>query len=812
MRRSRSALDRSGIAKTSQEPGRRSGRKRPATSAGSESWLRLAGVWAVAAKLLLVPLVIDPLGADAFALPKSAVSRGLLYMLLVVAFAYLARRRQVPRPTSLAIAVAAFLGVSGVATAFAVDPMTALYGAHRRYLGLTSILDGASLAGAIALFVRTRRDLLTLGATSMAALCLTAAYEVIQLFGKDPIVWPEARLTSFIGNSTSLGGYLAILTSVSFGVVLLSWTRLYWTPRMILLALTMVSAALTVETSARAPTLALIPSMLFAIVIARRARSVRIGRRTLLVAVAAVLLGSAGLALGPMRDRLAQLVSSQDLSTIERSVIYETAIHGILSRPVLGVGPDGMGSIYLTLRAPETALMALTPTQTSTHSWLLHYALGTGVVGAVAFIAMVGIALAQSRRRVGEPDGVAAAIGAIVLFAYLAQGLVSINSVVTDMLMWVGVGLIAIPREVPPSPRIVDQRRTWYGDWPIAIVAVALGLLIAGSVRNVLEANRAVHASNLARNAGNFGLAQRAGQLAVERDPGRADPWNVLGLSYSRREPERAAQAFAHATEHAPRDPVYLLNLAAEVVVAYGKDDSRFGSASAQARRAIDLDPNGPVTLRRASEIFAALQQLDAAIEAGRRARDLTPEDPNAHDRLAELLSEAGRPDEAITELERAILLDPGRAKSARLELPLELRLRLSRLYRLTGRLAEAKSLIRPPTVVSADVTCSPRNGSGDVPRVGPRPRCLRITFATEEALQAEDTRGDSARDLRNYLIGGAPLHDGTVVEYDGKTIVMIQFPADSVPPAPGTVVVIRGVANVVGQPTHPDPASVKLP
>lgn len=814
MGRSRSAIDRSGIAKTSQGPGRRTGVKRRAIPARSESWLRLAGVWSVAAKLLLVPLVIDPLGADAFALPKSAVSRGLLYVLCVVGIAYVIRRgRPSFRPAALGIAMIAFVAASGLATLLALDPTAALYGAHRRHLGLTSLLDGAALAAGIALFVRTRGDLVKLGASTALGLTLTIGYGVMQLLGKDPIPWSDTTLGSFVGNSTSFAGYLVVVATVLFGAVLIHWTDLRWPARSALLILVAASVVLVIATGARAPALSLAPSMLFAAAVAHRAGSSRVRRqrRPFAFAAAALLLGVSAFVLSPNAERVARLISGGDSSATERSIIYGTALKAIASRPLLGVGPDGMASVYLALRPAETArLTFLTPTQTSTHSWLFHHALGTGILGLVAFLGMVALAVGDGWRRSAAADGVHAALGAIGVVAYLAQGLVTVNSVVTDMLLWAAIGLAAIPQDPPSSSDWESLARgKRREDGPLAVFALTVGLALALSCANVLEANRAVRTSNLARAAGNLALAERAAEMAVQRDPGGADPWNVLGLAHSRRQPQRAAQAFARASARAPRDPVYLLNLAAEEAVLAERGAPQGESALAHARRAVELDPNGVLTLKRASEVLAVLQQLDEAIQIARRAIDLTPDEPSRHEWLAELLSVAGRPSEAITELERAIAPNTAQAASPRQDLPKELRLRLSRLYRSVGDFDRARSLIRPPTVLGADASCTARNGTGISATGSVRPRCLRVFFAIEEVLRDDGARADSVTNVANYLVSGSLLPEGTTLEYDGARTVTIQLPPGSVPPSPQAVITVRGVADVLGQPVRP--ASVAL-
>ena len=437
----------------------------------------------------------------------------------------------------------------------------------------------------------------------------------------------------------------------------------------------------------------------------------------------------------------------------------------------------------------------LTASQSSTHSWFLHHLLGAGILGLAAFLGIVAIALLQVWRDASSPAGVAPAIGAVALLAYLAQGLVTINSITTDLLLWTALGLIATGSGHDGGDAARSAIRL---DRIAAVAALLVGAAVGTTVLNVIESDSAVRTSNLARDAGNFPLAQRAGELAVQEDPGRPDHWNVLGLAYSRLNPQRARAAFAEAARRAPSDPVYRLNAASEeafLVATASRSDLR-DTASTGADAAIRLDPNGPVTLRRASEVFAAIGHLERALTAARAARDLVPSDPYVHDWLAELLERSGRRAEAIQELELAISLQPSYASTPRLDLPTELRLRLSRLYAAVGRLDEARAVIRPPHVSSVDTACEARNGLGVTLTGVRKPLCVRVLFSTEQSLR-DDGSDASVRNVGNYLVDGMRLPAGAVVESDGGHIATLQLPAGAAPPLRIT---IAGVANLIGQ------------
>jgi len=108
----------------------------------------------------------------------------------------------------LHIPVLSFLAANILATIFAVDPLLALYGAHTRMIGLGTIADGVLLYFAIALLLRTHRELLVLAVSFLAGSAVVLAYEFVQFVGKDPFTWafdPATRPFSTIEYSKKSG-------------------------------------------------------------------------------------------------------------------------------------------------------------------------------------------------------------------------------------------------------------------------------------------------------------------------------------------------------------------------------------------------------------------------------------------------------------------------------------------------------------------------------------------------------------------------------------------------------------------------------
>lgn len=793
---------------TPRTPRDRALRERP--SPGEQDgacWLQRAGLALLVLKVALVPLAFDPQGADVFALPKSAVSRAILYPQLAVLTSYLALavHRRWLQWSPLWIPVGLFFLVAMAATVSAVHPATALFGSPRRYLGLSSIADGLVLAVSAAVFVRTARDLRLLIVSFLTAASLVLLYAATQIAGYDPIRWVDPMISSTIGNRGVFAGYSLAAGAVSLVTLLLYFRNLRWPLKGLLGLLAFMAFAALVYSGARGPTLAL-PVVLVAVaLVASRARPSRMlfSSRSLAVVAGALLLAVAlGTPFTPAGSRLLQALSG-DQSTAERAVVYRSAFEVIRRYPVLGVGPDGFVAVYASVRPPEAAALAMAPAQSSTHSWILHLAVGTGLLGLASFAGAATVALLLGWRRAERSD--AGAIGLVALVAYLTQGLFNVNHVASDWLFWLGLGLITgrslqVSNELD-SPRAPLHRGGRQRSNAVlsrtshlrpTLLSLAVGLAAAATVGNVLIANREVKLSNSARDAGNLVAARAFAEAAVARDARRADHWNVLGLALSSPSPESALQAFGRAAEAAPYDAVYVMNVAREELRLVSKDARYRGLALQHARRAVALEPNFPdthvllaVALREAGEARAAAAEVD-------RALWLAPGALEYYELAAALYEEAGDRAAAIERLERGTALF-GAAGSP----SAEWRLRLARLHHQVGNATRVRELVPPPKIARVLRVCGAF--------------CLHIAFDSVADL-VMDKSADSALSVANYRLNGQPFPPGTSVSSAGTRLFVLELPPEAGILRPGDILEIRGIANALGQRMEPDPTFVTVP
>lgn len=790
------------------------------------SWLRQLGVLLIAAKCLVLPLAFDPRATDAFGLAKASGSRALFYLLLAALVTYLIVHRGRPLHWSpIYAAVLLLVSVYAAATITAVHVPTALFGAPGRYLGLVTLLDNVVFAVAIGVFVRTRRDLVVVGAATVGAAALTLGYGLMQAVGRDPIHWDTTSIFSTLGNSGPFAGYLLTVGAAAGAFLLADDGRTSWIWRSVLALFVALCVAAVLLRGSRASALALVPVAIALTVLAYRHRAAGSGpaRRRLAAAatLVAIMAASIVIALTPAGGGVMRLISGGDSAVTERAVIYRAALEVVRSHPLLGVGPDNFVAVYPSAREPIPGTVAVFA-ETSTHSWVLKTATDAGMLGLAAFLLLVAVLLLVAWRGAGREGHPSAAIGGVMVVALLAQGAVSINDISTEWLFWLAVGLAGVPpmtasldaaagerghgsRGRRSSRRRSGRRRT---DVVQAVAAVAVGLLLSATVLNAVSASQLSKVSLLALAKDDGATAVRAALEATRRDSGRGEPWNALGASYSLvGRTEQAVVAFRRAVDSEPYSRTYLTNLADEELKLVAGGRREYAEAAIQhARAAVEVAPSDPASHYSYARILNILggREKEAA-EQAERAAQLLPGSLQYLQLAVTTHERAGDLSRAIERQQQVAALQGNSLAS---------RLRLAQLYVAAGDSPSARTLVAPPRVSGADRQCTPVNGvalSSDGKTS--RPLCFRVLFTSEDLLQADPTRADSVRRPDNFAIDGRTLPPTSSITYDpAQAAVLVQIPPGGLPPGPNAMLTVMRVANSLGFPIHSDPTTVVIP
>jgi O-antigen ligase/Tfp pilus assembly protein PilF len=574
------------------------------------------------AKLALVILAFDPFAADTFTLVKSTLSHAAAFILAALLAALFVRHGAALLTRSwIHLGALVVVLCFGIASLFALDATVALFGASRRFLGLTQMLDNTVLYLAGVALLPTRTDLRRLFSASAALAALVAAYGVIQHYGHDFVSYerPTVRPISTLGQPDILAGLMSIAFTTTCAVLALAWPRLRVFERSMLMVLAVAELAVVQFTEVRNALLGL-PAGLAALGIvwvARRKvawRSRQVGVGALGVVVVLMLIAL------PLSTRLGPDALSRDSSVLARLEAWKTAARLVAARPAFGLGPDNFVVAYRPARTEEGVILSRQEPFDSTHNWLLYAATSAGVIGALAMCGFLGLVFADGVRaaRSGSPH----AMLLVPVAAYLGQGLVNVNDVSLDWVVWVAAGGIAAaaPRIAGGRPRVEKSIALSLG--AAAVLGLVAAVFAAGSLARI-GASEQFKAAIAAAQEGKGVAAIDHARAAISVDPRRAEYWNAFGDGLAvLGNASAAATAFADAAARAPWDPGYPRNIALQKV--------RLGDvagATAAIERSLSLDPFDPDSLDIAARFTFNRGDYAGAAQLGERAIRIGPEE-----------------------------------------------------------------------------------------------------------------------------------------------------------------------------------------
>jgi O-antigen ligase len=577
---------------------------------GQSVWSRvLLGL--CACKIAALIVTFDPSGLVAFDLPKSLASRAFEWpMAAVIGILFIASGRSILPRSHLHLAVVGVAATWLIAASVAEDRFLAMFGEDDRYLGLTYLADMIVLYVGCAIAVRTPRDSTVLfGAIAIAA-TVALGYAGAQAIGADPFWWQDApaeRPFSTFGNPDHFGHFLSVLFGLSFGAFVAAGGELGRLAGALGVTLSLAAASFV---ATRGTVLGIIG----AIVAAPIAPAPR--RRAVAATVAVAIALAAIVAATPLGERVRATLAGAQLE--DRMTVYAASLRAFAARPVAGYGPDNFRVAYAQHRASPALVSAAATPQSSAHNWVLDAAVMTGALGLFALILMVGLgslALIRLSRRV---PGVGVPL-LLAWSAYWAHALVAVGSIAIGWVPWVALGVAVGVDSRTPSSQV--RRVPW---WIAAVVLVGAVVASATGAR-VFLANRDALVMERASAIDDATTAVVAAELALSRDPGRAENWNRLGLARDGLALWQASlEAYREAAARRPYEPIYWANVArSHGRLALAGHPGAQADAIAAARRAIDADARSWVGHAVLVEIAVAFGRCDLARTEAQLAAEL---------------------------------------------------------------------------------------------------------------------------------------------------------------------------------------------
>ncbi len=638
--------------------------------------------------VVAVPLIISPRSKHILDVKDFALGVSVMVGLSMVVMASLARGRIGWVKSRLNALVAAFLLWAAA---------TLIYSQYR----YATVSDLGRLAGNVAVYwlvilsvrdtVQVRR---VIAAAAVAAFGV-AGYALMQVAGHDFWTWdvPRGRVFSFLGNATYLASYVVLVAPL---LVAAAWpvrvprenskTSSVWFSSAYSVVLLLAAALLLITlyfTVSLSPTIGLTLGGVIAFLLVL----IRGKRRVLRVAIpgflAAVLLFAGAGAIAyrslPKRQqrRIQDVARLRDPAGKERVAQWRTALELFRERPLLGRGYGTFRIHSLERLAPvwyadlgKSTEKMFVPSYA--HNEYLQVLSGTGVIGGLVFILLLGAALSAAVLvALRHPDrqwGRLGLAGMVAMTAFLFQNFfgVTFRQPGAVTFFWFALGIVTVSVARLPAPgedevaaprvRALTFRRT-SGAGLVApgllllVALVALGWVMGRPVKG----NRYIRSAERAAKLGEFA---EAAWLADEG--ARLNPWDLTACYISAYawgtlgNHEKALAANKKALALLPGNASVYYNLG----VSY-KELGRHEEARENFERAVELMPTSARQHFALAEALLTTQEYDAAIEHAQEAIRLSEGDYRPYALAAEIETRRGNIEEAADYLGRALEMSP---------------------------------------------------------------------------------------------------------------------------------------------------------
>ena len=389
--------------------------------------------------LLLIIIITIPLYFDVYTERVFDTSKFLVLVLLTIILAICMSfdRTKLRFKTPLTYPVLSLWAITGIATVFSVHPVTSFLGGYKRYDGLMSLTCYVFIYFIIVNYV-TLRMVKGLCEAIIWVACITSVYGICQHYDLDPIAWVkyDDRVFSTFGHPAFFSAFLGM------AIPLVLW-RSFAGCRWYLLLLPIILIAFY-YTKTRAAFLGLIISILFFCWIARKTL---LTNRKIFAICGIVFVIIFAFNSGPVIKRFREGVgkNGQITGTAGARIVFaEVAIEIIKDHPLLGVGPDALGFVYMKYLKqvhPEQLTGCAQYNQSRIHNDFLDMAVSRGLIGLAVYIWLI---IAFIRMVWGKCNRLIVAALCAGLLSYIVQNQFSFGHISFIIVNWYYIGMVVV--------------------------------------------------------------------------------------------------------------------------------------------------------------------------------------------------------------------------------------------------------------------------------------------------------------------------------------------------------------------------------
>ena len=362
-------------------------------------------------------------------------------------------------PATLWVPVVVFVVVNVLALIFAADWRASLMGESVRYQGMATTLLYVLLFGVTAVAVRTPQDLRWLLRALFVGAVGAAIYALVQKAGLDWIPWTGRSVDRPFGTMGQANVLGAFLVGAGSPLVFLALTAKERRHQIALgLGLVAMLFALFFTVSRSAYVASAVVLLLWGAAVVRwylPALPERNRQLALKLGVGAAAAAPLVLALvaifftGLPQGRIAITSAANSEATDGRLTLWRLGLEMTADRPLLGYGQDAFSIKFPEYRdepnLPGIGVRSLDPE--SSHNFFIDLASGTGVLGLLAFLGLVGSVVWHGGRRALATEDEHQRLALIALgggvLGYLVAVFFGFMEATSGWLFWLLLGAIA---------------------------------------------------------------------------------------------------------------------------------------------------------------------------------------------------------------------------------------------------------------------------------------------------------------------------------------------------------------------------------
>jgi putative inorganic carbon (HCO3(-)) transporter len=418
--------------------------------------------------VVLIPAVFFPWFYTVFSMPKLLVMRLLsLIIILLLGCKIFTERSFSYKKCPFNILLFIYAGICILNTIFSIAPLTSLFGAASRFMGIFTVLNFLLLSFFVFNFVSDAKEVRRFFIVSIITSVVLSFYGLVQYLGffKEVFHWsenPAERIFSTIGQANHFGAYVGM--NILLGLFLFPHLR-KGKRKWLLAAGLGLMLLVVILTASRGAIIATVLAILTCavIIIVRRWEKVRLmfKKTTVKILLAILILAIVGgFAFGriqelPLVERTVATINVfKEGSLPDRLSWWMSTLQMIHDRPLLGFGLATYSDAFNMYRRTDYKTagpgdMQDTITPEAAHNEYLNMAATQGLIGLVAYLAMIyyifwRIDTFTLFSKKAEKDfylilGVKGA-----LMVYLLQIFVSFGVIGTSAIFYIMIGLAGI--------------------------------------------------------------------------------------------------------------------------------------------------------------------------------------------------------------------------------------------------------------------------------------------------------------------------------------------------------------------------------